>query len=320
MERKKSNASAELRKKAEAIVASGHGMLSAELEDRRLLHELQVHQVELEMQNEELRRANSQLKRLSSELARSEALYRSLVEASQDLIWQCNTEGRFTFLNPAWEQVYGYTLSEMLGKKFTDFQSADVGEGDYEVHSHLLAGTPVTGYETTHIGKRGNEIKLVFNARCIEDIHGTVIGASGSAYDITEQWKKLEAEAVTNDKKDRLLSLFVQNYREVLNPTAHSGNKMDLNLDQLSAVLQNDETIIRNKKLTKREREILILVGQGFTSKNITAHLGIREKTVEMHRTNLMKKLGTVNAATLGRWATIAAQMTFSSPKESMKQ
>jgi|GEM_PF-1483423 len=63
--------------------------------------------------------------RAEEALRTAEALYHDLVETAQDLIWQCDAEGRYTYLNPAWEQVLGYKVEEMLGKKFTDFQTPE---------------------------------------------------------------------------------------------------------------------------------------------------------------------------------------------------
>ena len=69
------------------------------------------------------------------------------------------------------------------------------------------------------------------------------------------------------------------------------------------------EQVILNQKITKREREVLLMVGQGDTSKGIAERLGVSLKTVEGHRANLMNKLGAANAAALARWAIIADQM-----------
>jgi DNA-binding NarL/FixJ family response regulator len=49
-------------------------------------------------------------------------------------------------------------------------------------------------------------------------------------------------------------------------------------------------------QLTPREREILQLVAEGRSSRRIAARLGISLKTVDTHRTSLMKKLGLHNA------------------------
>lgn len=44
--------------------------------------------------------------------------------------------------------------------------------------------------------------------------------------------------------------------------------------------------------VTQREREILKLVGEGYKNKQIADYLCISAKTVEKHRSNLMRKLG----------------------------
>ncbi|PKN67598.1 MAG: DNA-binding response regulator [Deltaproteobacteria bacterium HGW-Deltaproteobacteria-15] len=43
--------------------------------------------------------------------------------------------------------------------------------------------------------------------------------------------------------------------------------------------------------LTQREREVLKLVGEGYKNKEIAGYLCISEKTVEKHRSNIMRKL-----------------------------
>ncbi|MDD5285781.1 MAG: ATP-binding protein [Desulfuromonadaceae bacterium] len=126
-------------------------------------------------------------KQSEEKLRKSEELYHSLVETSQDLIWQCDTEGRYTYLNLAWEHVFGYELKEMLGKKFGDFQTPENAARDLIEFNRLMEGNSVTGFETTHIGKSGNEIHLVFNALFMCDENGEIVGASGTAYDITNR-------------------------------------------------------------------------------------------------------------------------------------
>ncbi len=126
-------------------------------------------------------------KRVEQELKESEALYQDLVETSQDLIWRCDTEGRYTYLNPAWELVFGYSLEEMLGKKFSEFQTAEMAAKDRKEFNHLMQGGSVNGLETIHLGKAGNEIHLVFNAKFLTDGNGRAIGTRGTAYDITKR-------------------------------------------------------------------------------------------------------------------------------------
>ncbi|MEY2880164.1 MAG: hypothetical protein RLZZ15_2544 [Verrucomicrobiota bacterium] len=55
--------------------------------------------------------------------------------------------------------------------------------------------------------------------------------------------------------------------------------------------------------LTDREREILQLVAESHSTKEIAAKLGISVKTVDNHRTNLMRKLNLHDVASLTRYA-----------------
>ncbi len=56
-------------------------------------------------------------------------------------------------------------------------------------------------------------------------------------------------------------------------------------------------------RLNDREREILHLIAEGHTNKAIAEMLFISAKTVDNHRTNLMRKLNVHSAAELVRWA-----------------
>jgi len=53
------------------------------------------------------------------------------------------------------------------------------------------------------------------------------------------------------------------------------------------------------RSLTEREREVLILLARGSSTKEIAARLDIGVRTVETHRANLMRKLGVRSVALL---------------------
>lgn len=55
--------------------------------------------------------------------------------------------------------------------------------------------------------------------------------------------------------------------------------------------------------LTSKEREVLQLIAEGVTSKEIGLRLGTSIKTAETHRTNLMRKLGLHSVADVTRYA-----------------
>ena len=56
-------------------------------------------------------------------------------------------------------------------------------------------------------------------------------------------------------------------------------------------------------KLTDREREIMRLMVQGKLTKTIAEHLHISPNTVNVHRSNVMRKMGTRSLAELIGWA-----------------
>lgn len=55
--------------------------------------------------------------------------------------------------------------------------------------------------------------------------------------------------------------------------------------------------------LSAREREVLQLIAEGFAAKEVATELAISTKTVEAHRTSLMRKLGVRKATELVRYA-----------------
>lgn len=55
--------------------------------------------------------------------------------------------------------------------------------------------------------------------------------------------------------------------------------------------------------ITPREREVLARIGQGQSNKVIAKGLGLSVKTVEKHRSNLMRKLGLHNTAAVTVYA-----------------
>ena len=55
--------------------------------------------------------------------------------------------------------------------------------------------------------------------------------------------------------------------------------------------------------LTRREREVTKLIAEGHTSKEAAAAMGISVKTIDKHRSHMMKKLGVHDAVAVTRYA-----------------
>jgi DNA-binding NarL/FixJ family response regulator len=55
--------------------------------------------------------------------------------------------------------------------------------------------------------------------------------------------------------------------------------------------------------LTKREREVISLLAEGHSNRDLAALLGIQEATVEVHLTHIYRKLGLENRTAAALWA-----------------
>jgi DNA-binding NarL/FixJ family response regulator len=71
--------------------------------------------------------------------------------------------------------------------------------------------------------------------------------------------------------------------------------------DSLYGGQQEEETV--SSMLSAREREVLQLIAEGWSTRQIASHLYVSVKTIETHRRQIMKKLDLHNIADLTKYA-----------------
>lgn len=155
----------------------------------------------------------SNRKEAEAALIESEKKYRILVETSQDVIWSLDAEGRYTFVNAAVKQIYGYEPGEMIGRPFTDFIAPEHIAKGIAIFDHLLEGISIFQYEISHLTKDGKPIQLMFNAIAQQDCEGNVEGITGTASDITQRKiaeEKLKASEARYRVKTQELELTLE--------------------------------------------------------------------------------------------------------------
>ena len=76
---------------------------------------------------------------------------------------------------------------------------------------------------------------------------------------------------------------------------------LDRQTKSVGAISRDDDRA--GDALTSREREVIQLLAEGKTSKEVAVTLNLSVKTAETHRTNLMRKLGLHSVADLTRYA-----------------
>jgi len=99
--------------------------------------------------------------------------------------------------------------------------------------------------------------------------------------------------------KTKAADNLVHAVREVAQGAIHLGP--DFSREVLKEIL--DSAALPEDPLTAREREVLLLVAEGKTTKEVASILGIGAKTAESHRARIMEKLDIHEAAGLVRYA-----------------
>lgn len=116
--------------------------------------------------------------------------------------------------------------------------------------------------------------------------------------------KLMQAGAVGYLLKQTAANELIKAIREVQRGNAFFSPAIAKRLrDQCREVFTGGQPTRRSTELTSREAEVLQLIAEGFSNKQIAAELTISIKTVEKHRQQVMNKLNIHDVAGLTRYA-----------------
>ena len=179
----------DLRNRAEEQVASqavATKTVSKRHDTQRLLHELQVHQVELEMQNEELRSANAKM-------AEHEVHLQNIIKLTPAGYFHIDLKGRFLEVNDAWLRMHGYdSQDDVIGKSFNIMQ-VDCGSDSALAHfAELQRGIAIPAGEFASRRKDGSVGYHIFSATPVVK-YEKVVGYEWFIIDISDR-KRVEEE------------------------------------------------------------------------------------------------------------------------------
>ncbi len=131
-------------------------------------------------------------------LRESEKQYRSVVENVKEVIFQTNAAGSWTFLNPAWANLTGFTVAESLGTHFLNYVHPDDQQRHQQVWQSLIEGQNSScRHEMRYLTKAGQCRWMEIHAHSTLVTDGAVTGLSGTMQDIT---KRRQAEALEKEK------------------------------------------------------------------------------------------------------------------------
>ena len=144
-------------------------------------------------------------KRAEEKLKESEEKYKTLVEATSDIIWEVDTEGRFTFVSPKIKDILGYEVDEVVGKKrpLDLVAKEEFSEWLKRFKQINAKRKPFSVLEVTHLHKNGRRVIFETSGIPLFDSAGEFKGYVGINRDITERRHMQEQLAIT----DRLASV-----------------------------------------------------------------------------------------------------------------
>lgn len=135
------------------------------------------------------------------------------IEQSDEVIFMTECDGTITYVNPAFEKVYGFGRDEVIGKTPRILKGGSLPKGHYqEFWSQLLAGRSVRG-ELLNRTKRGAMISVESSVSPIHGADGSITGFIAVQNDITErkraddERKRLELELFQAQKVESVGTL-----------------------------------------------------------------------------------------------------------------
>ncbi len=121
-------------------------------------------------------------------LRRSEHQYRTVVENLKEVIFQVDQTGCWTFLNPAWTEITGFSVEESLGKASSLYIYPDDQLSNYNVLQPLLDGEVGSRhYEIRYLTKDGYIRWMEVFAQRTIDREIELKGISGTLNDISQR-------------------------------------------------------------------------------------------------------------------------------------
>lgn len=166
------------------------------------------------------------------------------------------------------------------------------------------------GYDVIHTCENGEEVFTKIALNCpdivILDLNMPILNGIEVLQKIRIQYPDIKVVIYTmhNEKNylDKAISLGANGYllkdfalEEIsicLQKISAGENWFSQKLDDAIVAMKHDLEAQKIMLLTSAEKKILSLIGQDYNTKDIADLLFISEKTVEKHRSNIVKKLG----------------------------
>ena len=128
--------------------------------------------------------------RLHRALDESERRHRTVLAGLTDVVFQTDVEGRYTYLNAAWEDRTGWPIADTLGRSFLDFAAGDptaLGARFAASMARPSAGDPDAGAFRVEVAHADGSVRhFEVRGRATSDAAGAPTGSAGTLTDVTD--------------------------------------------------------------------------------------------------------------------------------------
>lgn len=159
----------------------------------------------------------------------------AIVQSSSDAIISRTLEGAVESWNSGAERLYGYSVDEIKGRPISDLFLPARAEEETANLVKINQGESIIRYETTRLGKDGQQIYVSLTASPIKDTSGRIIGASEIARDISERKRMQIAE-----QEQHVLAEALRDTATALNSTLDLSEVLDRILANVWRVMPHD--------------------------------------------------------------------------------
>ncbi|MEA5139227.1 sensor histidine kinase [Arcicella rigui] len=141
---------------------------------------------------------------LIQRISEHEEKYKYVVESVDEVLFQTDTVGNWTFLNKAWTEIFGFSNEESIGKPFYNFLHPD------DVKKNELLFEPLIKREKSacdanirYLNKEGKVLWIKVYASLLLNNKDEVIGVTGTLRDITNEKATAHfSELLSNNVRD----------------------------------------------------------------------------------------------------------------------